>query len=332
MKLRDRAHPLAVLCSLVAACSLAGCGGGNEPSLTPAPPPAATPATAPAQTPPPASDTTSAQNTGAESGSSESSNSGDGMPNSDIAESGTSDAAGAAMGGSSGSVPGASISLPNLNSLFTSMSSGMSGGSPYGNSGNPYGGSNPYGNGQQAPTNPAPSEEEDYLTKAKYAFAIGKEAAAEQYFYAQLLAREDESASLLQQVRWSPGERRPATMVRFAVGVDLKAPSGLEDYRPIGKSQAAGNNPGGGGSDPGYAASSGMGQPGGQPSKGEKNLGDLTGRFGEELVKAFEADWDKGDFGTAFKDVEVIQPAQAMQGNNPYGSGMSGLVMYDSYG
>lgn len=335
MKLRVRAHHLAVLCSLLAASSLAGCGGGNETAPVAAsssPAPAATPAPAPTPTAPAADSGESVDGGGGPGYSgpvTDPASSGESMPNSGMADS-------SGMGGMGMPTPIAEPSDP-ADSYGASYGSGMGMGTSSPNTGlNSLMGMGMAGNAQRGPVDPAPAEDDDYMTKAKYAFAIGKEAAAEQYFYAHLLAHEEEAPALLQQVRWSPGERKPTTTVRFAVGVDLKAPTGIEDYRPIGRTGLAGNNAagsGGSGMATGYGMdSAGSGQPGGQGNKAEKTLGDLTGRFGEELVTTFEKAWDNGDFGTAFKDVDVIQPVKAGQPNtgDPYGMGMSSMGMSSS--
>ncbi len=136
---------------------------------------------------------------------------------------------------------------------------------------------------------PAPADDADYLAKAKYAFAIGKESVAEQYVIAEILANESQSANLLQQVRFAVGPRKPTFAVRFGVGVNLEAPTSITDLKPIGRTQfASANGQGGGG-----GGSEGMaGMPGGSGQQGgggaQKTLGDLTGRFGEEFVKSFE--------------------------------------------
>ncbi len=184
--------------------------------------------------------------------------------------------------------------------------------------------------GQPAFVDPAPPEEADYLSKAKYAFAIGKEKVGEQYLIAELLSNDATAQGLLQQIRWSPGAKRPSSTIRFAVGVDLKAPSAIQDYRPIGRTQFAqqANQGGGmgGGSEMGMP---GGGGPGGSSGQGaQKTFGDLTGRFGEELVKSFESAWDNGSFGTVFKDVETIEPVnRAAQGFNNGMGGMNGMMM-----
>lgn len=182
---------------------------------------------------------------------------------------------------------------------------------------------------QSQVVDPAPGEDADYMTKAKYAFAIGKEAAAEQYFIAQLLANEEESASLLSQVRWSAGARRPTTTLRFAVGVDLKAPANVTDVRPIGSS-VPNNTNGGGASDMGMSSFGSMGNNGSGKGPGaQKTFGELTGKFGEELMKSFESAWDNGDFSTVFKDVDTIEPlnrAAGINGMNSMGSSAMGSM------
>ena len=155
-----------------------------------------------------------------------------------------------------------------------------------------------------------------------------KKSAGQQYFIAQILASDGEAAELLKQVRWSPGAHRPTTAVRFGVGIDLKAPTTLTDIRPVGHSQAAANNPSGGGS----GSMMGMGMPGAAPAAAGagKTFGDMTGKFGEELVSAFDAAWDSGSLSLAFRDVEAIAPKAAVANNAMNGmagmGGMSGMT------
>ena len=182
------------------------------------------------------------------------------------------------------------------------------------------------GMGGPAFVDPAPADDADYLSKAKYAFAIGKETAAEQYVIAEMLANEAEAANLLTQIRFSTSLRKPALTLRFGVGVNLESPTSITDYKPIGRSGVAGaNGQGGGGGEMGMM---GGGMPGGAQAGGaQKNFGDLTGRFGEELIKSFEAAWDSGTFGSIFADVETIVPVNRLNqtGQNNRGMDMGGM-------
>lgn len=188
------------------------------------------------------------------------------------------------------------------------------------------------GMGGPAIVDPAPADDADYLSKGKYAFAIGKESAAEQYIIAEMLANEAEAANLLQQVRFSSALRKPALTLRFGVGVNLESPTSITDYKPIGRTPFAGaNGQGGGGGEPMGMMGGGM-MGGGAPAGGaQKNFGDLTGRFGDELIKSFEGARDSGTFGSVFADVETIVPVnrlnQSAQNNRmmEMSSGMPGM-------
>ncbi len=189
-------------------------------------------------------------------------------------------------------------------------------------------------NGGPAIQDPAPAEDADYMSKAKYAFAIGKEAAAEQYAIAEIMSNDAEAANLLQQIRFAMGPRKPTLTLRFAIGVELEAPTSITDYKPIGRTQFAQNNGQGGGSamgEPlGMMSGGGMGGGGQGGAAGQKSLGDLTGRFGEELIKSFETMWDSGAFGSVFSDVQTIVPVNRLNQNNRMGMsgmGMSGMGM-----
>ncbi|MCC6508038.1 MAG: hypothetical protein IT423_02960, partial [Pirellulaceae bacterium] len=178
------------------------------------------------------------------------------------------------------------------------------------------------GMGGPAFEDPAPAEDADYMSKAQYAFAIGKEVAAEQYAIAEILANDADAAGLLQQVRWSPSLRKLAMTLRFAVGVDLKAPGNIQDYKPIGRTPFANNGQNGGGSEMNMGMSGMPGASGGAQGS-QKNFGDLTGRFGEDFIKTFETAWDGGGFGTIFKDIETIVPVVRPAGMaNAMGMGM----------
>lgn len=156
------------------------------------------------------------------------------------------------------------------------------------------------GDGQMAVKDPAPPEDADFLTKAKYAFAIGKEAAAHQYLYAHILCNDAEAGGLLKQFRWLPSGPKPSATTRFAAGVILEAPPNLTDLKPIGSAQW--NNAGGGGGE------AGMGSAPQGKAGANRTFQDLTGDFGQAVVTAFETRWTAGDFGTIFNEVAPITP------------------------
>ncbi len=168
-------------------------------------------------------------------------------------------------------------------------------------------------NGQPRPVDPTPQDDDDYLTKAKFAFSIGKEAVAEQYFIAYLLTKDDEAPALLTQIRFAPGSLKPAFLVRSAVGIDLKAPTGIQEYRPIGRTPYARQ---GSAVDGGGGADMGSGQP--QLPAGTKTFGDFTGKFGEDFVKEYENIWSSGGLCTVFRDVKtIVPPKPTVNGFNP---------------
>ncbi len=190
---------------------------------------------------------------------------------------------------------------------------------------------------------------EDYLARAKYAFGIGKEKEAIEFLYAHVVSADDEEAKeILEQSRWFGLGRKPTTTVRFAVGVNLDAPTTLTDVKPIGASQFGGAGGGGGdyGGGEGYGGP-GMGGPGGRSgNSGERTFQSLTGDFGQALVSEFESRWTSGQLGGVFSEVVSIEPRRrppaggagrggpGMGGPGMGGPGMGGPGGYggDDYG
>ena len=310
MSIRCRVRAWSLLSACLGLSFFTGCGGGSSsPPLTPAPPAAApAPATSEAAYEGAPGDQSGDQagvqpgmETPAGAGETEGMNSGGLSLNTGMNSGG---AMGLAPGGMAADYGGA----PGMETFGGSGMMGMNGGEGMGGMmmGRP-------GMGGPAFEDPAPADDADYLSKAKYAFAIGKEAAAEQYAIAEILANDANAASLLQQIRFAPGARKPALTLRFGVGVNLDSPTAITDYKPIGRTQyATMNGQGGGGSGGGEMSMGSGGMPGGPQGGGaQKTLGDLTGRFGDELIKSFEGAWDSGTFGSIFSDVETIVPLQS---------------------
>jgi hypothetical protein len=171
-----------------------------------------------------------------------------------------------------------------------------------------------------------PLEERDFLSQAEYAFSHGKEELARNLLYAHALAADDNvAAETLSQTRWFGLGLRPALSLRFAIGVDLDAPDGIEDLRPLGSSQAGGA---------GRGASMAMNFSGrGESNAGagantpkERTLEQLTGDFGSALITGIESHWMDGKMGTPFKDIEPYV-APTPSNNNAMGSmGMMGSM------
>ncbi len=168
-----------------------------------------------------------------------------------------------------------------------------------------------------------PVKDADYLAKARYAFGIGKEKEAVDYLFAHAVtSEEEESKKILSESRWFGLGPRPATTVRFATGVILKAPPNLTDVKPIGSPQLAGGGGGGGGYGGGGYGSEGYGPAGGNDA-GERGRSfyELTGDVGEALVSAFESRWSAGELGSLFSDVVAIEPPKP---DRRRGGGMAG--------
>ncbi len=170
---------------------------------------------------------------------------------------------------------------------------------------------------QAPPKDPAPPEDADLLTKANYAFSIGKEAIAHQYLYAHVLSNDAAAVELLKKLKWLWSVKRPVATTRFGVGIILTAPTTLTDYKPIGSSRLQGNQ-GGGGMDTGMPGGGGAG---GRVSPNTRAFQDFTGDFGEAVIAAFESRWAAGDFGTAFNEVAAFRPPTAAVGGGFDGSG-----------
>jgi len=175
------------------------------------------------------------------------------------------------------------------------------------------------------PEDPAPSEEDDYLTKGRYAFSIGKEKEGIEHARAFAIAA-TEGVDILQKTKWFAADRRAVGTIRFAVGVVLEAPATMTDFKPIGSQQFQGGGGGGGG----MGAMGSMGAPGGGGAAAaaknkEHALYDLTGTFGEAVIGGFKERWSSGNFGTVFNDVEKFVPKTPVGNNN--GMGMMGMGM-----
>ncbi|MEY4566581.1 MAG: hypothetical protein RLY14_1551 [Planctomycetota bacterium] len=183
-----------------------------------------------------------------------------------------------------------------------------------------------------------PAEDAAYLDKAKYAFAVGREPDAYKFLIAHMLTSDEDAAVYLDEVKWVKDLANPASGVLFAVGLDLKAPSGISDYKPVGSEQANQGGGGfGGGSDMPMAGGPGMASGGvgggGAPKKDDPALFEkATGEFGRALVRMFEERFREGKFGTTFVDVEnaagsidnpLVDPGQAMAAGGGMGGGAS---------
>lgn len=178
-------------------------------------------------------------------------------------------------------------------------------------------------------SSPGMPGQQDYLAQAKYAFGIGKEREALNYLYAYAISADEEKAKeILEKSRWFPASPKPATTVRFAVGVKLDAPESLRDIKPLGSSQAGGGGGGGGYGGGGYGGSgeggfSGPGGGGGRNNATQRSFESLTGDFGRALVGGFESRWVEGKLGSVFSDVVTITPRR-QQGRGGAGGGFGG--------
>lgn len=366
MSIRCRVRLWTSLSACLGLSLLTGCGGSTPAPQAAAPAATSAPAPAPAPTPDTAPDPSQTAESGGDGYTppgGEEQNSG--MANSGQVNSGMGGMMGpgdpslsvnSGMSGMSGMPsmggPGAPGMIPpgGLSSDYSGMTSSMAGPGGGGTAGmesiggpgmgmgmNGMAGGMGMGMGGMAGAaiaDPAPAEDADYLSKGKYAFAIGKESAAEAYVIAEMLANEASASSLVSQIRFSPTLRKPALTLRFGVGVNLESPSTITDYKPIGRTQFAGQNNGqgmGSGEPMGMMGSGAM-TGGGQAAGGaQKSFGDYTGRFGEELIKSFEGAWDSGTFGSVFADVETITPINKLGPGNQnnrmmeMSSGMSGM-------
>jgi hypothetical protein len=167
-------------------------------------------------------------------------------------------------------------------------------------------------------------EGDDYLARAKYAFGLGREKQALDYLYAHVVAADEEtSKEILSECRLLPLAKRPAMTARFAVGVELNAPSTITDLKPIGTPQLASGAGGGGGG--GFGGAYGGPGSGRNEATSERSFYELTGEFGEELVNAFESRWSAGDLGTVFNDVQPVTPKPAQPAGGMGGFAMGGM-------
>lgn len=249
----------------------------------------------------------------------------------------TNNAAAMAAGNSSGGAGSADVGLGE--------GPGMSGGGVPGTSGFPGGGfpggipGGTPGGSAAIPSGPEkPAEDAPYLDKAKYAFAVGREPDAYKFLIAHMLTSDEDAAVYLDEVKWVKDLANPASGVLFAVGLDLKAPTSISDYKPVGSEQGGqGGGFGGGGSDMPMAGGPGMGSAGGggggalkkdDPALFEK----ATGELGRTLVRMFEERFREGKFGTTFVDVEnaagsidnlLVDPGQVMAAGGGIGGGAS---------
>ncbi|MCA9130591.1 MAG: hypothetical protein KDB22_26060 [Planctomycetales bacterium] len=166
------------------------------------------------------------------------------------------------------------------------------------------------------------SVSQDLFASATRSFSAGRETEGVDFLIAHLVSGSPEEANaLLSQTRWFAAQKRPATVLRFAVGVDLDAPSTLDDLKPIGSKQMGGA---GGGGEYGGSMSGGESYGGGRSGNqaGGRAFQSLTGDFGKAFVGAFEARWAAGDLGTIFNEVVA---APAASNNQPgTGAGMGG--------
>lgn len=188
--------------------------------------------------------------------------------------------------------------------------------------------------GQASPTPsgpPKPAEDAPYLEKAKYAFSIGREPEAYKFALAHALSGAEDANAVLDEVQWVKDLMSPNSGVTFALGMDLKAPAGITDYKPIGSTSDLATPGPGGGRDMGLPAPGMMGGPGalggGGAPAGRKDDPDTfnraTGEMGRAFIRMFEERFAEGKFGKLFTEVEnaagSINSAPAM------GGGMGGF-------
>ncbi|GIW96768.1 MAG: hypothetical protein KatS3mg111_0101 [Pirellulaceae bacterium] len=172
-------------------------------------------------------------------------------------------------------------------------------------------------------------EDLDLLTRAKIAFEQGKEREAIEFARAHAVTADGEAAGeVLDKVKWFPLGKRPEIALRFAVGVNLDAPSGLTDIKPIGSPQF-GNGSGGfaGGSEYG-GGRGGYGAAGTEQSEPEnRSLQALTGEFGEEFLQAYQTRWTGGQLSELFADVDISKTTNSSSttlGSSPGAPGYAG--------
>lgn len=234
--------------------------------------------------------------------------------------------------------PGAGPQTPGLAPLDGGSSGGI--GAPMGVPGS-FGGMGGDGRGSPAPTGPQkPAEDAPYLEKAKYAFSIGREPDAYKFALAHALSGAEDSNVVLDEIQWVKDLASPNSGVTFALGMELKAPAGITDYKPIGSADPnAGGGAGGRGMgipEPGMMGGSGMiGGPGGAPA-GRKDdpetFSRATGEMGRAFIRMFEERFMEGKFGKLFTDVENVagslnpSPAIGDEDMGGFGGGSAGLA------
>lgn len=209
-----------------------------------------------------------------------------------------------------------------------------------------YGGGFP-GQASPPPAGPTkPAEDAPYLEKAKYAFSIGREPDAYKFALAHALSGAEDSNVVLDEIQWVKDLLSPNSGITFALGMDLKAPAGISDYRPVGSTDP--NGVGGDGErgpgmmggpgmvGPGMMGGSGMGGAGGPPGRKDdpQTFSKATGEMGRTFIRMFEERFMEGKFGKLFTDVENAtgsSSASLAVGNNGMedseglmGSGMAG--------
>ncbi len=168
----------------------------------------------------------------------------------------------------------------------------------------------------------AAEAKKDLIATAERYFSRGKEAKAVQLMMAHIAsAPQEQAAEALQQVQWYPRGKKPTLALRFAVAVNLDAPSTLTDVKPIGVEQGGG----GGGGGFGGSISAGRGR-GGATQTRKRSFESLTGEFGSSVAAAFMTRWSEGKMGTMLNEIEAVEdepaPAGGMGGyGGSYGSG-----------
>jgi len=225
----------------------------------------------------------------------------------------------AQYGNSGGQQMSSGASAPSLPSLDGSSGGGI--GAPMG-APNGFGGIGGVGGPGQAappPTGPQkPEEDAPYLEKAKYAFAFGREPDAYKFALAHALSGAEDANVVLDEIQWVKDLMSPNSGISFAIGMDLKAPSGISDYKPVGTVDPNAAGGGGGGSgrlglpDPGMMGGSGIvggpGIGGGGGGVGRKDdpetFSKATGEMGRAFVRMFEERFLEGKFGKLFLEVE----------------------------
>lgn len=227
---------------------------------------------------------------------------------------------------------------PSLPSLDGSSGGGI--GAPLGAPGFGGPGFGGPGAGQASPP-PAgpqkPAEDAPYLEKAKYAFSIGREPDAYKFALAHALSGAEDANTVLDEVQWVKDLASPNSGITFALGMELKAPAGLTDYKPIGSTDP--NATGGGGvgrgmalPEPGMMGASGLGTPGAGGPPGRKDdpetFSKATGEMGRAFIRLFEERFAEGKFGKLFTDVEnaagSVNSAPAIGGEGMTSGGMVG--------